>query len=115
MDTVQSRTYELTYLLPGDLTDSEVNQVKTEVEALLKKYNASDSKVEDWGRKPLAYVMAHEGKKHREAYYVHQTFQLPTTQTQALDRDMQLSPKVMRHLLLVSEEGSAEATEAPAA
>src|SRR5476651_569884 len=111
MDKVQSRTYELTYLLPGSLTDSEVAQVRIEVENLLKKYKAEVLKNEDWGRKPLAYVITHNGKKNSDAMYVHLVFKGNSNQAQALERDVYLLSAVMRHLLLVVEdlvEGQAE-------
>lgn len=102
MDKVQSRTYELTYLLPGSMTDSEVAQVRTEVETLLKKYKAEVIKNEDWGRKPLSYVITHNGKKNSDAMYVHVVFSANSNQAQALERDVYLLSKVMRHLLLVA-------------
>jgi ribosomal protein S6 len=111
MDNVQLRTYELTYLLPGSLTDGEVAQVRTEVDGLLKKYKAADVKTEDWGRKPMAYLIRHEGKKQREAVYVHHRFSLSSDAAQNLDRDVRLSAKVMRHLLLVTDDTEEVAAE----
>lgn len=104
MDKVQSRTYELTYLIAGSMTDSEVAQVRTEIEALLKKYKAEVLKNEDWGRRPLAYVITHNGKKNNDAMYVHLSFKADSNQVQALERDVYLSNKVMRHLLLVADD-----------
>jgi len=106
MDKVQSRTYELTYLLPGSMTDVEVAQVRTEVETLLKKYKADLLINEDWGRKPLAYVITHSGKKSNDAMYIHVVFKAHSNQAQALERDVYLLSKVMRHLLLVVEDES---------
>ncbi len=104
MDKVQQRTYELTYLLPGSMTDAEVAQVRTEVETLLKKYKADVLKNEDWGRKPLAYVITHNGKKNNDAMYIHIAFKANSNTAQALEKDVYLLSKVMRHLLLVAED-----------
>ena len=104
MDKVQIRTYELTYLLPGSMTDNEVAQVRTEVEALLKKYKAEVLRNEDWGRKPLSYVITHNGKKSEDAMYVHVAFKGSSNTAQALEHDVYLNSKVMRHLLLVAED-----------
>lgn len=114
MDKVQQRTYELTYLLPGSYTDNEVAQVRAELENLLKKYKAKVLKNEDWGRKQLAYVITHEGKKNTDAMYVHLVFELSSSQAQQLERDVYLNTKIMRHLLLVSD-GEAEVTQPKAA
>lgn len=104
MDKVQQRTYELTYLLPGSMTDNEVAQVRAEVEALLKKYKAEVVRNEDWGRKPLSYVMTHNGKKNEDAMYIHLAFKANSNTAQALEHDVYLLNKVMRHLLLVAED-----------
>jgi ribosomal protein S6 len=103
MDNVQQRTYELTYVLPGSMTDNEVAQVRTEIQTLLKKYKASDVKEEDWGRKQLAYTITHNGKQ-TDGVYTHVAFSLKSTQAPELERDVYLSAKIMRHLLLVSED-----------
>ena len=58
------RTYELTYVIPGSYTDNDAAQVKSEIEQLLKKHKAEVVSTEDWGRRPLAYTIAREGKKH---------------------------------------------------
>jgi small subunit ribosomal protein S6 len=101
---VEVRLYELTYLLPGVLSDQEVEKAKTETDSLLKKYQAEIIRVEDWGKKPLAYVMTYGGKKQTEATYTHIVFKLPANKAQELEREVQLSSKVMRHLLLAVEE-----------
>jgi ribosomal protein S6 len=112
MDKVQ-RSYELTYLVPGSLTDSEVAQVRSEVETLLKKYKAEVVKTEDWGRKPLAYIITHEGKKQSDAMYVHIVFTLSTDKAQQFEHDIYLVTRIMRHLMLLAEEAN-EAVEVAA-
>jgi ribosomal protein S6 len=109
MDTVQ-RTYELTYLLPGNLTDNEVAQARTEIEQLLKKYKAEVTKNEDWGRKQLAYTITHESKKQTEGIYTHMGISLVPSKAPELDHEMFLQNKVMRHLLLVTD-GEEEVSE----
>src|SRR6185369_7754901 len=100
MDTskkeVQVRIYELTYLLPGTMSDQEIEKAKSEIDALLKKHKAEVMSVEDWGKKPLAYIMTDEGKKHTDAVYVHIVFKLPSLKAPKLERDVFLTAKVMR-------------------
>jgi len=109
MDTVK-RNYELTYILPGSLTDNEVAQLKTQVEQILKKYNAQILKNEDWGRRPLAYTIVHEGKKQNEGVYTHIVLALEPSKAPTFEREVYLSNLVMRHLLVVAEEEAEEAT-----
>lgn len=113
MDNVQLRTYELTFVLPGSLTDSEATTVKDEVEKILKKYKAKVVNNEDWGRRPLAYIISHEGKKQSEGYYTHLVLELVPTEAQNLERDIYLSSKIMRHLLLVADEKQLNQAPAP--
>ncbi len=107
MDTTSKnlqRTYELTFIVAGTFTDNEAAQVKSDVEALLKKYKASQVEVIDWGKKPLAYIMSHESQKQREGYYTHIVFMMDTDQVQAFERDIFLMTKIMRHLLVLAEQ-----------
>lgn len=104
MEKNELRTYELTYLLPGALTDNEANQAKTEIEGILKKYQAKVLKTEDWGRRRLAYTIKRGGQKHVEALYVHVVLEVLPSVAQALERDVRLSAKVIRYLMIVAGE-----------
>lgn len=111
MDTARKselRTYELTYILAGNLADTDIEKAKTEVEPLLKRASAKILKTEEWGKRPLAYIITHDGKKQNDGYYVHLVVQIPADKSQDLDREMYLNSRVMRHLLLVSEEATVE-------
>lgn len=103
------RTYELTYLLSGSLSDADIEKAKVEIEPLLKRASAKILKTEEWGKRPLAYVITHDGKKHTEGYYVHLVLEMPANKSAALDREMYIHSRVMRHLLLVSEAATVEA------
>lgn len=111
MDTarkVEPRTYELTYILSGSLTDSEIEKAKAEIEPVLKRASAKIIKTEEWGSRPLSYIISHDGKKQTDGYYVHLVVQIPANKSQDLDHEMYLHSRVMRHLLLVSEEVTVE-------
>jgi ribosomal protein S6 len=107
MDTF-TRKYELTYIVPGSMTDSEVAQVKTQVEQILKKFNAQILKNEDWGRRPLAYTIVNEGKKQTEGTYTHIVFSLEPEKAPMLEREVYLSNLAMRHLLVVGDDSEEE-------
>ncbi len=108
MDTspkeVLVRVYELTYLIPGGMSDQDVEKVRATVEAILKKAKAEIVAVEDWGKKPLAYVITHEGKKQSDATYTHVISKLETLKAPAVEREVALQPQVMRHLMLAVDE-----------
>jgi len=108
MDTAK-RTYELTYVLSGTLTDNEITQLKSQVEQLLKKFKVDILKNEDWGRKNLAYTIVHEGKKQNEGVYTHVVFDLEPEQAPVFERELYLMNIIIRHLLVVSEGIEVEA------
>jgi ribosomal protein S6 len=115
MGTVETvRTYELTYLLPGSMTDNEVAQARAEIETLLQKHKVTIVKNDDWGRKQMAYVIKHGGQKHVDAVYTHLVLEIPSLKASLIDRDVQLSAKVVRHLLIVSEGQTPDTEETKA-
>jgi len=105
------RSYELTYLVPGAMNDADVAQIKTEVETALKKFGGSEVQYYDWGKKSLAYVITHEGKKQRDAYYNHMTFKMDSLKAQDFEQSIFLMNKIMRHLLLVGDGAPVQQTE----
>ncbi len=98
-----NKTYELTYLVPGDLLDAEVSALKKDITDLVAKQQGSIVKEDDWGRKQMAYKISQNGKTYAEAVYMHMQLTLPVTHTQALDRELSLHPQVLRHLLVVAD------------
>lgn len=107
------RDYELTYLLPTTLTSSETAQAQEKITKLITKLGGSITTTEDWGKKELAYAIRYASKDQDEALYTHLIFSLPAQAAQGLERDLQLNPKVMRHLLILAEPAvvSTEVTE----
>jgi ribosomal protein S6 len=110
MDTPSTvvKQYELTYLLPGSLTDKEVQDLKDEINKLIAKQKVTVVKTDEWGRKPMAYVISHEGKKQHDAFYVHMILSMPASQAQAFEQSIFLYSKIMRHLFLVADEKKAK-------
>lgn len=109
--TVATRQYELTYLVPVGYTDSEVAQIKKEVEELAKKRKGSVTKVEDWGKRPMAYKIKKGGKTHEEAVYVYTELSFDPAQAQAFERDMYLNTKMLRHLFVTASDEVATADD----
>jgi ribosomal protein S6 len=97
------RLYELTYLVPGSFASSEVAGVDESIAKLVKKYKLTLKSQEDWGRKPLAYMIRHSGKKNTEAYFKHLVLEGDAAQVPAFEADLYLQPSVIRHLLVIAE------------
>lgn len=99
----EPRLYELTYLLPTNLTDSELSKAKEAVVALIKKHQGQVVHEEDWSKRKLAYRIRHAGQKQAEAVYTFLIISFLPDQVQAFEKELKMSELVMRHLLVSSE------------
>jgi small subunit ribosomal protein S6 len=109
-----ARMYELTYLVPTGYTETELGQIKKEVETLIKKHGGAVEKQEDWGKKPLAYRIKKAGKMIEEASYFYFEVSFEPTKAQAFERDVYLVTKLLRHLFVLAEPESDNAAIMPA-
>jgi small subunit ribosomal protein S6 len=104
------RVYELTYLLPVGLTDSELSARRDEIAAIITNNGGEILETDEWGKKELAYTIQYNGKRHTEAQYTHLKVQFEASAVQKCDRALRLEGNLMRYLLVVAEE-VAEKTE----
>ncbi len=103
------RKYELTYLLPGALTSSEVATAKEAIVSLLKKNKVAILSQEDWGKKELAYPIKYKSKKQNEAYYTHMVLEADSLDIPKFENDLYLKQEVIRHLIVIAEVVKAKA------
>ena len=91
-----ARQYELVYIITPDATEQEVADLHTQVEQIVQRFGATLDKTENWGRKKLAYEIAH----HREGTYVVETISGSGELMKELDRRMRVIDQVIRHLVV---------------
>jgi small subunit ribosomal protein S6 len=91
-----SRQYELVYIVTPDATEQEVSDLHTQVEQIVQRFGATIEKSENWGRKKLAYDIAH----HREGTYIVETITGSGELMKELDRRMRVIDQVIRHLVV---------------
>jgi small subunit ribosomal protein S6 len=89
------RDYEILYIVRPELDDDGVNQAVKTVETLIKNLGGEPSKSDVWGRRRLAYEVAHL----REGYYVLTDFTLPVERVTELEATLKISDTVFRHLV----------------
>ena len=94
------RNYELTFIVPSDTNEEELNGVIAQVQGWIEGTQGKVNKVDNWGRRRLAYNIA----EYREGYYVVLDLELDPKATLDLERNLKLSDRVMRHLLVRTEE-----------
>lgn len=101
-----AKKYEFTYLLPEFYTSAEVVKAAAEIEELVKKAKGKIVSTEDWGKKTLAYKIRKGSKSHAEALFTHMVIEMEAKNAQKFERDVYLSEKILRHLLVVEEKPS---------
>ena len=60
------RQYELVYILPPETTDQQAAELHEQVAGVVSRMNGTIDKTENWGRRKLAYEIAH----FKEGVYV---------------------------------------------
>jgi small subunit ribosomal protein S6 len=90
------RNYELTFIIPSDISEDDINGVVTQVQGWVEGVQGKVTKVDHWGRRRLAYDIA----EYHEGHYVLLNVDLEPQSTTELERNLKLSDKVMRYLLV---------------
>jgi small subunit ribosomal protein S6 len=93
------KTYELMVLLHPDL-EIDVETPISKIEGLIKAAGGRVTRSDNWGKKRLAYRIAHQDF----AVYVYFEIELPGAQVGELERSLLITEEVVRHLLVVHNE-----------
>ncbi len=111
------RDYEIGYILNPEVNEEQTRAILERIEQIVANYDGQVLKVNQWGRRKLAYPIEH----HRDGFYVFiDTILTPETVTE-LDRTLKVSEEVPRHLIkrrdpkTVQKEREARAAAAAAA
>src|SRR3954464_333824 len=97
---MSDRQYELVYLLPPDSTEQQVTELHEQVGAIVSRMTGQIEKTENWGRKRLAYEIAH----HKEGVYVLEVINGSGELMKELDRRLKVMDQVIRHMVVRVDE-----------
>jgi small subunit ribosomal protein S6 len=86
------REYEVMLILPPDAEDSVVDGVVERITGILSERGGEVSQVDKWGRRRLAYEIAHQ----TEGFYVIVAFKAEPDALPELDRVLSLADDVLR-------------------
>ena len=100
------RQYELTYLISDNVPESDLNKVTGKVGGYVKDCSGELLKEEIWGRRKLAYPI----QKQEFATYVTVNFNLPSEKAKEFERNIVMTSKIVRHLMIVKDFGTEELT-----
>ena len=91
--------YELLYLISATYSDEELIPIKEKIKELIEKHLGKITLEDNLGKKKLAYPIrqAHHG------YYLIYEFDLEPEKKKELDRDIRLTPEVLRHQIITKK------------
>ena len=104
LEVARVRQYELTYLMPGSLSSSEVSKTNEAIEKLLKKHSIKILSQDDWGKKDLAYPIKFKSKKNYEGFYNHMVIETDASKIGEFEKGLRLIQEVIRHLIVLAEK-----------
>lgn len=88
--------YELLYIVPGTMTEDEVQPTIEAVHRLLTDRGATVTKTEFWGKRKLAFEIKHV----RQGYYDLVEFDLDPAALADLEKALRLHDGVLRHAIV---------------
>ena len=94
------REYELTFIVRFDVEEPDLSAVIERVKSLITDNGGEVTKLDLWGTRRLAYPINHV----REGQYVFMLTKLPPQAITELDRALNLTEEIMRHLFVRVED-----------
>jgi len=92
----ETRQYEVVYIVTPDAGEDVVADLHKQIEVIVQRFGGNIEKTENWGRRRLAYDIAH----HREGTYVLEVINGPGELVHELDRRLKVIDQVVRHLVV---------------
>ena len=88
--------YELVLIISPEVVDEALNTTMDGIKQFITEKGGVISTVEQWGKRKLAYPL----KRVLEGNYVLTQFKLDSTLGKELEKNLQISEEVLRHLLI---------------
>ena len=88
--------YELALVFNPNLSDDDLNLQLDNIKNLLEKSGASIEKIDNWGKKKLAY----EINKCNLGFYYFISFSSPTNVPSSIESKLRITENVLRYLIV---------------
>ena len=100
------RQYEAMYIVDADTPDEVLEATIEKFKKVLTDGGAEVSEAGKWdkGRRPLAYEIKENNKKHREGMYLMMQFTADAEAPKELDRIFRISDEIIRHLIVRQDQ-----------
>jgi len=90
-----SRDYELGFILNPEVSEDEIRSLLDRIEQIVVNYGSQTVKVNQWGRRRLAYPI----ERHRDGYYIFIDMILTPEAVAEIERTLRVSEIVFRHMM----------------
>lgn len=91
--------YELVVIVKPNLEEAEIKSEFESVQELITKFGGNIEKVDDWGKRRLAY----EIKKFSDGFYSFITFVADSNAPMEIEKRMRIKENVLRYLVVRQE------------
>lgn len=89
--------YELTFIVRNDPNEEVINNAVGQVQAWVEADSLGQvTKIDRWGRRKLAYEIDNQ----RDGFYVLMNAEIDPQNLPELERNLKLSPDILRYLLI---------------
>src|SRR5919106_5314142 len=95
-----NRKYELVYVISPDVSDDQVNELHTQIDAIVQRMGGQIEKTDNWGRRKLAYEIG----RHKEGTYVLEVINGGGELMKEIERRLKVSDLVIRQLTVRVDE-----------
>jgi small subunit ribosomal protein S6 len=96
----RKREYETTYILRPDISNDGISAVNTKIRGIIEAAGGNLLKVENWGRRKLAY----EVQKNLKGVYLHFNYLGSAGLVEEIERNLRLSDSVIRYYSVKTAE-----------
>ena len=96
----RKREYETTYILRPDVSNENISAVNSKVRGIIEAGGGNLLKVENWGRRKLAYEVA----KQLKGVYLFFNYLGPAGLVEEIERNLRLSDQVIRYYSVKTAE-----------
>jgi small subunit ribosomal protein S6 len=90
-----SRDYELGFILNPEVSEDEIRSLLDRIEQIVANYGGQIFKVNQWGRRRLAYPI----ERHRDGYYIFIDMTLTPETVTEIERTLRVSETVFRYMM----------------
>ena len=101
--------YELGVILRADLDDETFQAEMSRVKGLIERFEGTIDKVDEWGRRKLAYPI----NKLTEGVYTYIYFTSPAGAPREIEDRLNLMENVLRYLVIRQEDADTTAAKQP--